>query len=84
MKNEAEKEDAGAVASSVGLACPFCGRTTINVILCDASWRHNSTTVRRLVAHCEDCGAQGPAFGPMSMTNEWVAFMYWNHRQANK
>lgn len=84
MPSESERATPPDVACSALLACPFCGQANIAPARRQVSWRHNEGTTIRTVQVCGDCGAQGPAFGPMSFTGEKTAAMYWNRRQANE
>ena len=96
MNNEKEHRShesfAGAPGSATGaeeaapelLPCPFCGAYEVVCFPRDVGWLHKQTTVRRIVAVCQRCGAQGPAFGPMSMTGEAVAKRYWQRRPESE
>ena len=66
------------------LACPFCGSVHLTAERRQVLWRHDKGISTRIVIVCGDCGAQGPAFGPMSITGEKAATLYWNLRHANE
>ena len=87
MKNENIEQPATPERVGVGskelLACPFCGHTNLTPERRQVSWRHNEGTTIRTVMVCGDCGAQGPAFGHLSITGEKTAANYWNRRHAN-
>lgn len=63
------------------LPCLHCGSSEIVIRRVHAFWQgeQNDQSYRN-VAVCCGCGAQGPAFGHMSITGEKTARQYWNHR----
>lgn len=60
--------------------CPWCKQQDVGFEIREVSWKHDAGTCRRTVAVCIRCGAQGPAFGPLSVTGERTAAIYWNTR----